>query len=912
MRKVLFFLILIVSSSFGYSQQLESNSIYRIKNSYYTDYSLSLSNANSGAVGTLSDDDDLKQQWYVTASNDGKGYYFRNLFNGAYLTGVKSLYTQWTVEYAVKPDNDRMLFVVENYEGYTVFRLASNNDGYAYAHLDAAHDIVCWTPGSEPTRWNFKKVNADGSKLADMWKRFESTGDEIAKMPQYSAALEALFSDKACTQLKSGGSPMLSPDFKTLPATLKEMVEKIAIDRWDEENGNWNDHYARKYRVQLYEPYSEGAAAAGMAGIQAYTNMNNPTGILADAGEVLYVMVDSPVPSGASLYIGGAPDAGMYNNVTSGTELHEGLNMLVCNADNTLFYIYYTVNTVAEKKPVRNLRDYDPIKIHIEGGRINGFFNYVGDGLYKGDTREDFEYTSSRAVHPMYDLIGKYVILHFYLEDTPDTADDPNLHYGVKSCLDPKINKGEGKEYDPVKIMKSWDDMCFSERMVMGIQSKEDIESPYNRGMYSDIVGEGYRIGDYESDPDFYYSDYFNNRVMGITMQARGLYMNATSWRTAFAPSTMSAILTQFKHDALWGPAHEYGHINQTPMRIAGTTEESNNLFSNVALFFSENATTSRCNYISDQLNVFNDGKTYLENGTWGTTRMFWQLWCYYHATKHNTKFYPRLYELLRRYPLKRDLETIPGKLNPRYDLLHFAKMCCLAAGEDLTDFFTAWGFFVPLYNYHIDDYDVYDCVLTQDDIDAVKKEIADFGFEKNHAIILIDDRPSSDLPSEAGHPKEKAGEFGGLKGFIENQPAEGEFYYTLEGNEIKIEGEGNPGAGFLIYDNKGELASFSNSSNFNLSDQCTEDLMNGRATVYAVGCDNVLKKVSSKSTNDDNEDDTSAVDTLLDEKDGPIRIYDLSGRLITIISSENGKVGLSKGIYILRQGDKSKTVMIK
>lgn len=378
----------------------------------------------------------------------------------------------------------------------------------------------------------------------------------------------------------------------------------------------------------------------------------------------------------------------------------------------------------------------------------------------------------------------------------------------------------------------------------------------------------------------------------------------------------MSAILTQFKNDALWGPAHEYGHINQTPMRIAGTTEESNNLFSNVALFFSENATTSRCDYLSEQLKVFNEGKTYLENGTWGTTRMFWQLWCYYHATKHNTKFYPRLYELLRKYPLKRDMETIPGKLNPRYDMLHFAKMCCVAAGEDLTDFFTAWGFFVPLYDYHIDDYDVYDCVLTQEDIDAVKKEIADFGFEKNLAILLIDDRVGSDLPSEWGYAKENAGEFGGLKEFTSNQSAEGEFSYFVVGNEIKILVEGTPGAGFIIYDSNGDLASFSNSSSFTLSDVCAEDLQNGKATVYAIGCDNVLKKVSSLSSNsDDNSedgDDTTGVETVFQDNGKPIRVYDLAGRLISTISSENGLIGLSKGIYILRQGDKSKTVMIK
>jgi hypothetical protein len=100
---------------------------------------------------------------------------------------------------------------------------------------------------------------------------------------------------------------------------------------------------------------------------------------------------------------------------------------------------------------------------------------------------------------------------------------------------------------------------------------------------------------------------------------------------------------------------------------------------------------------------------------------MFMQLWLYYHATGHNKKFYPRLYELLRKNPRQQSYY-----LNCRYDMLHFAKMCCMAAEEDLTDFFTAWGFFVPLDNYFIGDYSEFYATLTQEDIDAVKREIAD------------------------------------------------------------------------------------------------------------------------------------------------------------------------------------------
>ncbi len=40
-----------------------------------------------------------------------------------------------------------------------------------------------------------------------------------------------------------------------------------------------------------------------MMGVQAYTNMNNPTGILTNSHDVLYVMVNEAPKDGSTLYI---------------------------------------------------------------------------------------------------------------------------------------------------------------------------------------------------------------------------------------------------------------------------------------------------------------------------------------------------------------------------------------------------------------------------------------------------------------------------------------------------------------------------------------------------------------------------------------------------------------------------------
>ena len=719
----------------------------------------------------------------------------------------------------------------------------------------------------------------------------------------YQAHLANLFTDLSCSELKPGLNSSNLPDnadFKALPEALRNMTMKIAGGDWSETStynnvkAEWDDPYARKYRVQMYEPYSEGGAAASMASISQYTNMCNPTGILGDKGTTLYVMVRDDIKDGSTLYIREVADLGIHNDVKDGSEpvngvtikgikLNKGLNIITTQLDNSHLFIYYSVATASipsggsryQRVEKNNLSNFSPVKIHIEGGRINGFFNYVGDTtpdsdgkiLYQGDTEKDFQYTVVRATHPMYDLIGRYLILHFNLEDTPNGSSDPIK--GVKSALFTNRTLGDDREYNPEIIMKAWDRMCMSERILMGLQSDGEINEfntmyagkflgDPNGTYYETTVGTGDIINaggtTYSLDPGYHYSDYFNNKLMGISENRDGLFMSATSWRMNFHVSTVEDILTLFEHGDIWGPAHEYGHINQGPMNMAGTTEESNNIFSNVAVYFSGKY-TSRSDFISSQFKIFQQGKNFLEHGTWGTTRMFWQLWCYYHATGHNKKFYPRLYELLRNYPLKK--VTRPGKHNERYDQLQFAKMCCLAAGEDLTDFFTAWGFFEPFDYMYIGDYSIYDAYLTQEDIDAVKAEIADFKLPKNESLILIDDRPGiTDRTSFSGFPIEKAGEFGGLDAFREGIKPEGSFSFTVSLNQVTIETEDNPGAGYIIRDKDGNLLGFSNSNSFEVSDELAGKLRRGEAVVNAVGADNAHTVVEVTNTVRDGSDE--------------------------------------------------------
>lgn len=93
--------------------------------------------------------------------------------------------------------------------------------------------------------------------------------------------LNQLFEDKACTVLRAEVNTAgiaNNPNYMALPDTLRTMITKIISGTWDEENIynknviKWDGKYAKKYRVQLYEPFSEGALASNMLKVKTYTN----------------------------------------------------------------------------------------------------------------------------------------------------------------------------------------------------------------------------------------------------------------------------------------------------------------------------------------------------------------------------------------------------------------------------------------------------------------------------------------------------------------------------------------------------------------------------------------------------------------------------------------------------------------
>ncbi|MDE6019153.1 MAG: M60 family metallopeptidase [Muribaculaceae bacterium] len=547
------------------------------------------------------------------------------------------------------------------------------------------------------------------------------------------------------------------------------------------------------------------------------------------------------------------------------------MNILNCPEDLGNVIIYYTVRTNNRQRAVT---DYKPIKVHMEGGSLNSYFNYEGDELYTPDTNEDWLYYRERARYPMFWLVSKYNSLFIHFFDIDNTK-------CMKSLCSPEAY--EAGKFDLLATMKAWDELYLAEAMIMGWLSDDVIkaEKAAGRDYYDPLEGDRVARSDYYK--------YLNNRHLGLSMRECG-FMNATWWRTAYNPSTIGSILCEFPTGDLWGPAHEMGHLNQGPICITGTSEESNNVFSNVALFY-RGQHSSRADFPSVQRQRFNRGENFLQHDVWGTTRMFMQLWLYYHAAGRDKRFYPRFFEYLRQNPIRRTaIPGNPGDVNPiagKDDLLHFAKIACMTAQEDLTDFFDAWGFLQVQDGYFIDDYTCYTQYVSAEDIAEWRAEIkrlaAENGWKKNHAIMFIDDRVGSTKQSYA-FDNTKCGAMGGLKDYVENIPVTGEYMFVLTGNTVKVSGA-TGGVGFIIHDDEGKLIGFANDPVFDINDEAAAKIRDGKFSFNVVTPDNKLIPVVDAVRQGSIEQRLVAMDEMIAKAETLLAKTDPTDRKVGLIS---------------------------
>ena len=531
------------------------------------------------------------------------------------------------------------------------------------------------------------------------------------------------------------------------------------------------DPWEKEFRVQAYRPYSNVEEWAQTLMTNRYGNLDNPTGIYVEPGDSVIVLVGDLHGQSLSIQCIGEETVNdgstSYVQTAASGETHflEEGVNKVGFSRRGMLFIMYTANLLDP-----NAR---PITIHIPpgSGTVSGFFD-----LATHQTNDKYAELIGKATYKYFCVRGERIMFYFHREQMQRAV-----------------------PYDILSAINLWDDIIGWQQELMGI---EDVRPSQ-----------------------------VNNHIFAISPE--GSYMWASDYRVAFVYTYLDNILLRDNvmaaKDNAWGPAHEIGHVHQKAINWPGSTESSNNLFSNYILYklgkycsrgeeLSDLA-TARC--INHQAWCNMGSATHQNEDTELHMRMNWQLWNYYHRCGHKPDFWPTLFRLLRE---DRIVESDPGA-----GQLKFAMKASQAAGEDLTEFFEMWGFFEPV-NTTIEQYGTWNYVVTESMIESAKDFMAQFPAPR-HAFYYLEDRKNGDV----GIENYQVGDVGHYTQFEgEGTKITKEVGYTRSGNLISI-ADGEEAVAFEIRQSAdSELLYFSNFLTFEVPSSVSLDGLK----VYAVQAD--------------------------------------------------------------------------
>ena len=574
------------------------------------------------------------------------------------------------------------------------------------------------------------------------------------------AEFKRYFTDGSCSELALPYSAMTDEQLlEVLGDTPKELVN-IALKV---KNNTWAPR-EKEFRVAKYEPYGNTYSWSVLLSTNPYAYLQRPTGISATTGDTLLIFVGDELPQGMMLKLLEVQDNQPFTDAyTYDAEkyLTRGVNMVTVAQEDAMLFIGYAASTDTTATSKR-LSDYPDVTVHIEGGNVNGYFDA------RRHTDEDWrDMLANHFKHYSVQVRGERVIFQMAKED-------------IASVCPKTITDAIG-----------WWDRCVAwQHELMGV--------------------------------DKYYDRW--NTLMMARSGHDDSYMYATHYYTYYEYSTLKDILpwaTVYANPGqMWGPAHEIGHMNQGAINIVSCTEASNNLFSNVQVHRAGKTTTRGSGVKQCKEDFENKVAFPLRGDVIGKSRMFFQLYLYFHAAGKDTTFYPRLFDALRQDRLRK---ISGGNTYAKEDQLKFAEKCCEIAQMDLSEFFDAWGFFEPMNRAEVGDYGTYYVTLTKEDAEASRARMQQYEKKGGH-LMFIEDRikPSKRTDGVEGNRLDFSSEVAiGTMGSTgqwgdyidESVKAEG-YYYKKSTNYVTIVKEENAkgAVGFKLYNAEtGELLSFNN-----------------------------------------------------------------------------------------------------
>lgn len=773
----------------GISSTLPTEATYVKLNNIYTGSYITDNTSNKVTTDAVRSKD-ASQVWKLVPVSGSDGYFqLQNALTKQYVG-----YAEWNSQVTSQSSEASST----NYSGFLVQRVTTNRFESHFTFVDpvntgrALHssngNLITWSPSASASMWRIYPTDMTEDEIAAQKADVNEIATNINNAASDYEALQKFFDDALCTQLKSEYASLSDDEFTSQLTTAGVTSTTLRTLALKVKNNTWGT-WEKTFRVRKAEPYANPDTWENILKIgNRYTNLTNPTGIWAKPYEVQYVFVGTDIPEGATLKLKSVPSAA--NQGYEVATLSKGLNAFYVNREGA-YYIDYVVETSADDDS-KKLADYATLDIRIEGGTVDGYFDATIDEI------------GTNAAWTQMNTNGLFQKGFIALKGTRFT-----FQYYTDWAKEIFNKTGHVRE-----LVDFWDWMLRLFHKEMGL--------------------------------DDYYDRW--NCMDGFYHVSSGLY--ATTYGIYYADKNILNYddLVSGKGD-LWGPAHETGHNHQSLINLIGTTEISNNLFSQIAVH-RNGVTSTRLNgrKFKDVADLYAAGTSWHDYNLWDRNTLYLKLYLYYEVAGYKPTFIRDLFTALRKDPCTKSTnESDPTPASE--DFLKFAVKCCDVAQEDLSEFFEAYGFFVPFEKRCIGDYANYWTYCTQDMIDEAKTKMQAYSKPKGNILFIenhikyepAQDHDGNNLYDDDGkqifrtdYSDEdavgKCGDIGSYSDYANGNYADG-YAYTVSDNTVTMTGNGGA-VGYKVYDSEGNLLYFSNLNTFTLPESVVTKLGNDLSTM--------------------------------------------------------------------------------
>lgn len=217
---------------------------------------------------------------------------------------------------------------------------------------------------------------------------------EFYKKNQDNFDVLTLFSDKSCSELKSG----ISKD--DIQNCSSDFFKQIAL-------ALYNNTYPRDFRISEYKAYPNPQIQAKLNKTNPYSLLDNPTGISVQANDNLVVLVGDTHGYEIGLKVQNLDRPGGDGFGGDSYALNPGINKIKIKTKGLVYLMYHTPT-------LEELTSAPTIKAHFATGKVNGYFDI------SKHTEADWQSLLNNTCNQYFDVLGKYVHLTFPVQSFKD------------------------------------------------------------------------------------------------------------------------------------------------------------------------------------------------------------------------------------------------------------------------------------------------------------------------------------------------------------------------------------------------------------------------------------------------------------------------------------------------------------